>query len=234
MSEPRCWGIVPAAGVGSRMAAAVPKQYLLLAGRPVIDYTVERLLLHPRIDGVYVAVSATDDYWETTEFARHPDVVSVVGGTERVHSVQNSLAALAPAAAPGDWVLVHDAARPCVRRADISNLIDALVDQPVGGLLGMPVRDTMKRAAADARVAETVDRRHLWHAFTPQMFRLGMLHDALASAVAAGVVVTDESSAVEMAGYAPLLVEGHPDNIKITRPADLQLAAYYLAAQAEG
>ena len=131
-----------------------------------------------------------------------------------------------------DWVLVHDAARPCVRPSDISKLIDTVVDHPVGGLLAMPVRDTMKRADANGQVTATVDRRDLWHAFTPQMFRLGMLRRALISAIDAGVAVTDESSAMELAGHAPVLVEGHPDNIKITRPQDLDLAAYYLAAQA--
>jgi 2-C-methyl-D-erythritol 4-phosphate cytidylyltransferase len=229
---PNHWSIIPAAGVGKRMGAAVPKQYLELAGRPVIDHTLERILLHPRIDGVYIALGAEDGWWQDSEYADHPDLVRVTGGEERCHSVLNALEALSQRARPEDWVLVHDAARPCVRRADITRLVDGLKDQPVGGLLGMPVRDTMKRTDADGVIHETVDRENLWHAFTPQMFRVGMLHDALSRALAAGVLVTDEASAMEWAGHRPVMVAGSPDNLKITRPEDLALAAFYLEAQA--
>lgn len=225
------WAIIPAAGVGKRMGATVPKQYLELAGRPVIDHTLERILLHPRIDGAYIALGAEDGWWPNSEFADHPDLVRVDGGAERCHSVLNALNALAERARPDDWVLVHDAARPCVRRGDITRLVDTLIDHPVGGLLGMPVRDTMKRTDADGVVRETVDRDKLWHAFTPQMFRVGMLRDALRDALAAGVLVTDEASAMEWAGHRPVMVAGSPDNLKITRPEDLALAAFYLEAQ---
>jgi 2-C-methyl-D-erythritol 4-phosphate cytidylyltransferase len=228
------WSIIPAAGVGKRMGAAVPKQYLELAGRPVIDHTLERILLHPRIDGVYVALGEQDGWWAGTEFADHPDLVRVDGGAERCHSVLNALDALSERASDDDWVLVHDAARPCVRRDDITRLVDALSDHPVGGLLGMPVRDTMKRTDSENVISETVDRENLWHAFTPQMFRVGMLRDALSRALAAGVLVTDEASAIEWTGHAPLMVEGSADNLKITRPEDLALAAFYLSSQAAG
>lgn len=231
MSEPRFWAVVPAAGVGRRMAAAIPKQYLVLGDRLVIDHAVGCLLLHPRLDGVYVALSADDGYWKDTEFAQHPDLVTVVGGAERFHSVLNALDALIRIADVDDWVLVHDAARPCISRSDVSHLIDSVAEQPVGGILGIPVRDTMKRADAGGRVVETLERCDMWHAFTPQMFRLGMLREALMSAIAKGEPVTDESSAMELAGYAPVLVEGQSNNIKITRPEDLQLAAFYLTAQ---
>jgi 2-C-methyl-D-erythritol 4-phosphate cytidylyltransferase len=226
------WAIIPAAGVGKRMGAAIPKQYLQLTGRPVIDHTLERILLHPRIDGVYVALGEDDGWWEDTEFAGHPDLVRVAGGAERCHSVLNALDALLDRAAADDWVLVHDAARPCVRRGDITRLIDTLAEHPVGGLLGMPVRDTMKRTDAAGLVEHTVERANLWHAFTPQMFRVGPLHEALRGALAAGVTVTDEASAMERAGQRPLMVEGSPDNLKITRPEDLALAGYYLSVQA--
>jgi 2-C-methyl-D-erythritol 4-phosphate cytidylyltransferase len=226
------WAIIPAAGVGKRMGAAVPKQYLELAGRPVIDHTVERILLHPRIDGVYVALGEDDDWWADTEFAGHPDLVRVNGGAERCHSVLNALQALLQRADAEDWVLVHDAARPCVRCDDITRLVDTVLDHPVGGLLGMPVHDTMKRTDDLGVITETVDRDNLWHAFTPQMFRVGRLYEALSRALAAGVVVTDEASAMEWAGLRPLMVAGSPDNLKITRPEDLALAAYFLAAQA--
>jgi 2-C-methyl-D-erythritol 4-phosphate cytidylyltransferase len=214
------------------MAARVPKQYLPLHGRTVIDHTVERVLLHPKIDGLYLALSDADDWWQATEFAGHPDLVRVSGGIERCHSVMRALDALSPRAAESDWVLVHDAARPCIRRADIDHLIDMLATQDVGGLLGRLVHDTMKRTDAADRVVKTVDRNRLWHAYTPQMFRFGLLRDALQRALDAGVLVTDEASAVEWAGHCPIMVEGHPDNLKITRPEDLPLAAYFLQQQA--
>lgn len=225
------WVIVPAAGVGKRMGAAIPKQYLALAGRRVIDHTLERVLLHPAIDGVYVALSEDDQWWPETEFANHPDLVPVVGGTERCFSVLNALDALKARAAEEDWVLVHDAARPCLRKDDIDRLVAMVESHSVGGLLGVPVRDTMKRASETDRVSETVDRSHLWHAYTPQMFRYEQLHTALKGAIANGYLVTDEASAVEWAGHHPLMIEGHPDNIKITRPEDLPLAEYYLSQQ---
>lgn len=233
MSEPSFWVVVPAAGVGRRMGSAIPKQYLALGDRLVIDHTIERMLLHPTVDGLYLALSEEDAWWEQSEFAAHPDLIRVAGGSERCYSVLNALEALRGRASPHDWVLVHDAARPCVRRADIDHLVRMLTSHEVGGLLGMPVRDTMKRTDPADRVLETVDRNQLWHAFTPQMFRLGVLFDALQRALAAGVLVTDEASAIEWAGLQPIMVEGHSDNIKITRPEDLPLAAYFLQQQDE-
>jgi len=231
MSGPSYWAVIPAAGVGSRMGGSVPKQYLDLGGRPVIDHTIERLLLHPSIDGVYVAISAEDDLWPGTEYAGHPDLVSLPGGAERCYSVFNALERLRGRAHADDWVLVHDAARPCLRRSDVDHLIATLRDHETGGLLGMPVRDTMKRTDAADRITATVDRLHPWHAFTPQMFRLGVLHEAMRGALDAGFLVTDEASAIEWAGLRPIMVEGHSDNLKITRPEDLPLAAYFLERQ---
>ena len=233
MSEPHYWVAIPAAGLGRRMGAEKPKQYLTLAGRAVIEHTVERLLEHPKLDGVVVAVAAADSWWPRTDFANHPDVASVPGGAQRSDSVLNALDLLARRGEPEDWVLVHDAARPCVRRDDISKLVAALADYPDGGLLGVPVHDTMKRTDASDRVCETVPRELLWHAYTPQMFPLERLRAALRHAAAQGRAVTDEASAMEYAGYRPLMVEGHPDNIKITRPGDLPLAEFLLRSQAE-
>ena len=231
MSGSSYWAVIPAAGVGSRMGGSVPKQYLELGGHAVIDHTIERLLLHPSVDGVYVAISGDDSRWADTEYAGHPDLVTVPGGAERCLSVFNALTRLRQRARADDWVLVHDAARPCVRRSDIDHLIDILRDHETGGLLGMPVRDTMKRTDAADRITETVERAHLWHAFTPQMFRLGVLYDAMSGALDAGFLVTDEASAIEWAGHRPIMVEGHADNLKITRPGDLPLAAYFLERQ---
>jgi 2-C-methyl-D-erythritol 4-phosphate cytidylyltransferase len=232
VTEPAFWAVVPAAGVGRRMASSTPKQYLRLNDRRVVDHTIERLLLHPMIDGLYLALSEDDGWWEETEYAGHPDLVRVVGGRERCHSVFNALDELGRRAGRDDWVLVHDAARPCIRRSDIDRLIERVRPQGVGGLLGMPVHDTMKRTDVADQVVATVERSRLWHAFTPQMFRFGVLQDALKGALDAGSKITDEASAIEWAGHRPIMVEGHSDNLKITRPEDLQLAAYYLKQQA--
>lgn len=234
MTTPRYWAMVPAAGAGKRMGSAVPKQYLSLAGRPVIAHTLASLLDHPRIDGVAVAIGAGDEWWPTVaaELNAAKPLRVVTGGAERCHSVLNGLEALSEPAQPEDWVLVHDAARPCLTGGDLDRLIDTLADDPVGGLLAVPVRDTLKQADDAGRVAATVDRSRLWHALTPQMFRLGMLHEALRAALARGLLVTDEAAAMEAAGFAPRLVEGRADNLKITRPEDLALAEFYLTRRA--
>ncbi len=233
MSRCRAWAVVPAAGVGRRMGGEVPKQYLELAGLRVIDHTILRLANHDRIDGVVVAIGAEDGYWSAPTGARAP-IETVTGGAERCHSVLRGLEHLAAKVSSDDWVLVHDAARPCLRAADIDRLLNALDNHPVGGLLGLPVSDTVKRTDAAGTVLETVPREGLWRALTPQMFRLGMLHEALTAALAAGVLVTDEAAAMEHAGHRPKMVEGHADNIKITRPGDLALAELFLQQQCAG
>jgi 2-C-methyl-D-erythritol 4-phosphate cytidylyltransferase len=225
------WAVIPAAGVGKRMQADRPKQYLKLHGKTVLEHTLSRFLDHPQISAVVVAVTDGDPYWQDLAIS-HPKLLIAPGGEERCHSVQNALSVLQAQAAAEDWVLVHDAARPCLRREDLEHLIDALGDHPVGGLLGLPVADTMKRTAADDTVVETVPREHLWRALTPQMFRFAPLHAALENALQHHQLVTDEASAMELAGKAPKMVEGHGDNIKITRPQDLALAELYLAEQA--
>ncbi|MCG8486832.1 MAG: 2-C-methyl-D-erythritol 4-phosphate cytidylyltransferase [Chromatiales bacterium] len=224
----RCWAVVPAAGVGRRMGGAVPKQYLDLCGRKIIDHTLERLLSHPRISGVCVALSAEDGYWESCEHHNHPNVIRTAGGEERYHSVHNALASLAELADEGDWVLVHDAARPCLSAADLDRLIETLQSHPVGGLLGIPVADTLKRVDDKNNIEATVSRERLWRAFTPQMFRLGLLSRCLEQAMENGAAVTDEASAVELSGHRPLMVEGDGTNIKITHRHDLLLAEHYL------
>jgi 2-C-methyl-D-erythritol 4-phosphate cytidylyltransferase len=227
----RCWGLIPAAGVGRRFGAAVPKQYLELAGRPVIDHAIGALVGHPAIAGCVVVLGADDGWWaQASGFVDHPRVHRACGGAERYHSVRNGLARLAALADDHDWVLVHDAARPCLRRADLDLLLDALAEEPVGALLAVPVTDTVKRAAGE-RVEETLPRAALWRAYTPQAFRLGQLRTALESAHARDVMVTDDASAIELLGLRPRLVAGRADNIKITRPEDLPLAAFFLAQQ---
>jgi len=230
-SLPRFWVVIPAAGSGMRMGAAVPKQYLPLAGRTVIEHSMARLAALPGVAGLVVALAVDDPYWPTLKLQLGVPVQRITGGSERCHSVLAALTWLLGVAEANDWVLVHDAARPCVRRADLQRLLDTLADDPIGGLLAIPARDTKKRADANGRILSTVDRTDLWKAQTPQMFRLGALHEALSRAIAAGVLVTDEASAMEYAGLMPRLVEGHSDNIKITRPEDLMLAEFYIAQQ---
>ena len=231
MNTLHCWAVIPAAGAGKRMGSAIPKQYLPVLGRPIIAHTLAALLFHPRIDGLVVAVDAEDEWWSTVATALNATkpLLRVVGGAERCHSVLNGLKALQERIAPSDWVLVHDAARPCLATADLDRLLAELADDPVGGLLASPVRDTLKRTDSAERVVTTVDRSRLWHALTPQMFRLGMLYDALSAALERGLLVTDEAAAMEAAGFAPRLVAGRADNIKITCPEDLALAEFFLS-----
>jgi 2-C-methyl-D-erythritol 4-phosphate cytidylyltransferase len=227
----RYWAVVPAAGSGTRMQTSVPKQYLTLAGRTVIEHTLSRLLTHARIDGVIVALAPDDERWAALDFPANKPLLTAPGGPERCTSVLNALVALGEHATADDWVLVHDGARPCIRHSDISALIAKLGDHPVGGLLGVPVRDTMKRCDPNDDIIQTVERKQLWHAHTPQMFRLGALRAALRAAVDKGVWVTDESAAMELQGHKPRMVEGASDNIKITRPEDLMVAEFYLKRQ---
>jgi 2-C-methyl-D-erythritol 4-phosphate cytidylyltransferase len=230
--------LIPAAGVGRRFGAALPKQYLMLNGRRVIDHALERFLTHPEIRGCVVVLHPDDPYWPDGPFAEHPAVLRADGGAERCHSVRNGLDTLAGRANDQDWVLVHDAARPCLGRADLDALLGVLTaDEPVGALLAVPVHDTVKRAkpaesGEPTRVAETVARADLWRAYTPQAFRLGALREALDRALATGEMVTDDASAMELLGRSPRLVEGRADNIKITRPEDLALARFFLSQQA--
>lgn len=230
---PRHWAVIPAAGKGARMGAPLPKQYLRLLGQTILEHTLARLHGHPLIDGVSVAVAPDDELWPEIA-ARWPAVRRVWGGAERCHSVLNALRALGDELRDHDWVLVHDAARPCLHADDVTHLIGSLRESPHGGLLGTAVRDTLKRCGPDGQVVATVDRADTWHALTPQMFRYSVLRDALERALARGDLVTDEAQAIELAGGTPRLVPGRADNLKITRPEDLVLAECFMRAQAEG
>lgn len=226
MQTSRHFAIVPAAGSGSRMAASRPKQYLPLLGRPLIHHALAVLCAAPAIDAVYVVLSVDD-----TEWARHdwsplgPRLRPLFcGGATRAASVLGGLRALAGEAAAGDWILVHDAARPCLAAWHVDKLIRELAHEEVGGLLAVPVADTLKRADAHHHVLETVARDSLWQAQTPQMFRYAMLRRALEGARD----VTDEASAIEAAGLRPRLVQGDATNLKVTYPLDLHLAEWIL------
>ena len=227
--EQKLWVIIPAAGVGRRMGSDVPKQYLLLNDKTVIEHTLDVFSSHQAISEIVVAISKEDEYWPSINLKSAKPIHIAEGGKERCDSVLNGLNFLQNKAKDDDWVLVHDAARPCLRHEDLNLLIDSLEQHAVGGILAVPVRDTMKRSIENSNlIKETVDRESLWHALTPQMFRFSILKEALESALKNNKVITDEASAIEYAGQQPVLIEGHADNIKITRPEDLALAAFFL------
>ena len=220
----RRWAIVPAAGQGSRFGAARPKQYMPLLERPLLSWTLSALLAEPRIDGIVVALTPGDALWQSVPEFADPRVRRCVGGTRREHSVAHGLEALDRHARDTDWALVHDAARPCLRRHDLQLLFDTLAADAVGGLLAVPVSDTLKRDDGEQRVGETVARAGLWRAQTPQMFRYGLLRRALRLCLERDRSVTDEASAIESLGLRPRLVRGRADNIKVTNLEDAALA----------
>lgn len=233
----RHWVVVPAAGVGRRLGGSIPKQYLPLNGVPMLQHTLQRLRSVPGLsiagsEGGIIALAEDDRWWPALDFPDKDWWQTTVGGAERSDSVLAALDALAPCAAEDDWVLVHDVARPCVDAADIARLIAVLKDHPVGGILAVPLADTVKVARPDAKsdpaIETTLDRSRLWAAQTPQMFRFGLLRASLQFAARSRLVVTDEASALEQQGYQPLLVRGRRDNIKVTEPDDLALATAIL------
>lgn len=221
--------IVPAAGIGARMAAAIPKQYLTLGQQSILAHTLDCLLSHPSIERVIVALHPQDTYFHTLTQATHPKLNSVIGGEERADSVLAALA-VAPSHA---WALIHDAARPCLTHSDIDKLLASRDVFPQGAILATPVRDTMKRSNRAGEITQTVDRELLWHALTPQLFPVKALCHHLQLALASGATITDEASAMEWGGVQPGLVSGRADNIKVTHPDDLGLAALFLAHQAQ-
>ena len=233
MSKDTVWAIVPAAGIGSRMQADRPKQYLQLDNKTVLEQTLHRLASHPRIQGIIVAIAQNDPWWSNTASNYDCPVHVVTGGEHRADSVLNALTQLTTITDDDPWVLVHDAARPCLRHQDIDSMLDSLSNHPVGGILGVPVSDTVKRVNEQLEITETVCRQGLWRASTPQMFHLQALKQALHDAKENHLTVTDEASAMELAGFQPMMVAGHSDNIKITVPQDLALASLFLKQQGE-
>ncbi len=224
------WCIVPAAGVGARMGGDRPKQYLSLEGMTVMDHTLSRLLSHPSVVGITLVLSAQDAYWPESSYYDHPGITLCPGGGERVDSVSNALLQLQSHLKPHDWIMVHDVARPCITHADIDRLLLVAASEASGVVLGAPVVDTLKWVG-DAVIERTLDRRRVWRAFTPQLFRYQVLCDGIARARAQAIAITDEASAVECLGVQPLMLEGRADNIKITRPGDLELARFFLQQQ---
>ena len=235
MNQPSIWCVVPAAGVGKRFGSQIPKQYLKLGQQTVMEHTLSRLLAVSEVAGLVVPVSAEDQHYRKLKFAQPEKIHFIAGGEERCQSVLHGLEFLSVRSQPQDWVLVHDVARPCIRPQCVTELINQVTEfEACGGILASPVRDTMKRSDHLNKIVDTVNRDLLWHALTPQMFRLGQLKAALEKALQDGVRVTDEASALEYVGEQPMLVEGHSDNIKITHPQDLDLAALFISQQEAG
>ncbi|REF27049.1 2-C-methyl-D-erythritol 4-phosphate cytidylyltransferase [Xenorhabdus cabanillasii] len=251
--------LIPAAGIGSRMQSECPKQYLNIAGKTIIEHTLAALLEHPRIQQIVIVLNPADTQFNQLAIASDPRITTVIGGDERADSVLAGLNYLSDLSAEHPvWVLVHDAARPCLHRDDLDNLLQLVDKSPFssalrdsqydgelfcGGLLAAPVRDTMKRmvispvekisAEKSLFVDHTVDRNGLWHALTPQLFPLQLLRDCLMKALSEQARITDESSALEYCGYRPVLIKGRADNIKVTQPEDLALAEFYLSRKSK-
>lgn len=216
--------IVPAAGIGSRMQTDRPKQYLELHGKTVLEHTLNTLLSYPPIQRIIVAVAKEDPYLSRLALIHHPKISVVEGGAERADSVLSGLRQITEEDA---WVMVHDAARPCLSHSDLDNLLKIQDDN--GAILAIPATDTIKRADTNKQIQETEDRSCLWLAQTPQFFKAALLRKALEKALQKSLSITDEASAMELDGFRPHLVAGRSDNLKITRPEDLALAEFYLA-----
>jgi len=227
---PKIFALVPAAGQGTRLGDALPKQYLPIAGRPMMFHALEALAAVSRIDHVIAILSPLDRHWGAHDWSELPDKVEALfaGGASRGKTVANALSLLEGRAQAEDWVLVHDAARPCLAKALVEQFLDEVGDDPVGGLLAMPLADTLKRGEETMRVVETIPRAGLWRAQTPQMFRYGLLRRGLARETE----VTDESQAVEALGQMPRIVQGEAANLKVTFADDIALAEMVLARQA--
>lgn len=224
----KLWAVVPAAGRGSRFGAELPKQYLQLAGKAVIEHSLQALLNCTEVSEIVVALHPDDGLFAQLPLSSSPRISTVLGGEERCDSVLAALHQLQAGADEQDWVLVHDAARPCLSELELQALLKVRDEAGCGALLALPVVDTLKKAGVEQRVETTVDRSQLWRALTPQLFQLGQLRQALQHCLQQQLSVTDESSALELCGFSPRLIKGHPHNIKITYPQDLALAEMFL------
>ncbi|MCE0802353.1 2-C-methyl-D-erythritol 4-phosphate cytidylyltransferase [Buttiauxella sp. S04-F03] len=224
-SSPDVIAVVPAAGIGSRMQTECPKQYLKIGDKTILEHAVASLMAHPRVAHVVIAISPTDSWFASLPLASNPNITVIKGGAQRADSVLAGLNVVQGA----QWVLVHDAARPCLHQDDLARLLAITETSKIGGILAAPVRDTMKRGEPGKNlIAHTVDREDLWHALTPQLFPLELLRSCLQRALDEHASITDEASALECCGFHPELISARADNIKVTRPEDLALAEFYL------
>lgn len=222
------WAVVPAAGVGRRMGAEQPKQYLRILNQTILEHSLRPFCDHALVKGIAVVLAEDDPHWQALAVSGHDKITTAPGGRERCHSVLNGLERVSALAHDDDWILVHDAARPCLAVKDIDQLIAEVKDHPVGGILAVPVSDTVKKAGQNHEIQVTINRDNLWRALTPQMFRLGPLKKCIASAIDEDRMVTDEAQAMENSGYSPRIVQAGSHNIKVSRAEDIALAEFYL------
>lgn len=227
---PECWAIIPAAGIGQRMASSIPKQYLNIGGKTILEHAAQPLLDNTHIKRVVFALHVDDDQFSQLAFQDNsPKIRKAIGGETRAHSVLNALEAIKNEIKPNDFVLVHDAARPCLSNADLTKLIDACLLHEVGGILAVRATDTIKQIQQH-EISCTLDRDNIWRAFTPQMFKFKILYDAIKQALQNNITITDEASAVESMNFHPCVVEGSSRNIKVTCPDDIAIAEMYLTS----
>lgn len=222
------WALIPAAGIGKRLGSITPKQYLKLHDQEVLAWTLQALVAADFIEKIVLVLHPDDSYFASHLAQKFPEVLVVSGGEERQDSVANGLDFLKDLAEGDDWVLVHDAARPCLMAEDLDKLVSGLKENEVGGILASPVKDTLKRSDQSYKVVDTLNRNEYWLAATPQMFRFGLLHDALTRAKQNGLIATDEAAAIEAMGLPVTIVKGRSDNLKITSQEDLALAEFLL------
>ena len=228
----RYWGIVPAAGIGTRMKVKCPKQYLKVGGRYILDHALSVLFCSPQVQKIVVSISPDDAYWHSTQASQESKVMTCIGGQQRVHSVWNALTHIKPYAEPDDWVLFHDAVRPCLSYKELNRLF-VLDADPVGGILALPIVDAIKKSDSEQYIQDSLERRDLWRALTPQMFRYHLILDAIENVINTDHEVEDEASAMQIAGHPVRLVEGDTANIKLTYPADLSFVEAYLDVRNE-
>ena len=228
--DTRCWAIIPAAGIGERIGAEIPKQYIQIANKTILEHALLPFLNNDKIEGVAVALNANDEHFENLNFDTKKKIITVTGGRTRAHSVFNALLAIKDKLNANDFVLIHDAARPCLSDNDLNKLIDATMQHDIGSILAGSIADTVKRVEGKI-IIETLDRSKLWRAYTPQMFRYQLLLDALKKCIDENIPITDEANAIETIGFKPEIVQGDPSNIKVTTPEDLKVAERYLNIQ---
>ena len=228
-NKTKIWALIPAAGIGSRMQSEIPKQYLEIDGKTILEHSLSKFLDHPSIEKVVVAINPEDKHWAKLKVANHPKIKTVAGGATRAESVLNGLKAIQQHDGGNDWVMVHDAARPCLDSGSVDALIQAGVDSEHGAILAIPSVDTVKLANANQTIDKTLNREQIWLAQTPQYFQVGQLADAIVAGLKQGLPITDEASAIEAQGMHPALVIGTRKNIKVTEPEDMLLASMWLA-----
>lgn len=225
---PKCWAVIPAAGIGERVGSSIPKQYIVIAGKTILEHSISPFVNNSRIVGITIALNPQDKHFDALNIkTTSKKIHSVIGGVTRAHSVLSALESIEDKLDENDYVLVHDAARPCLLMRDLDHLIDVCIRHEVGGILGSPVSDTIKQVE-NSNIVNTLDRANIWRAYTPQMFKLGVLRSAIQKVFTDNISITDEASALEYEGYQPCMVEGDALNIKVTTAEDISLAEMFL------